>query len=237
MIALSHASKSYRAEGERRVILDDITCVLPGGRSIGVFGANGAGKSTLVRLLAGVEPLDRGRIRRAGRVSFPLGFGGTFHPHLSGRENVRFLARLYGAEEAQVLEFVADFAELGAYFRAPVGTYSSGMVARLAFGACFAIDFDVYLIDEVITVGDARFRAKCLAMFEARIARADAVIVSHDEGVIRSWCDMGAVLHNGRLELFDRLEEAIERHRRRMLPSRAGVPEVGLPHILPWGVP
>lgn len=219
MIEIFCASKSYRDDVGRKVILDDVTIALPAGHRIGVFGANGAGKSTLVRLLAGVELLDRGLIRRNGTVSFPLGFGGTFHPHLSGRENVRFLARLYGADEGEVLDRVEAFAELGTYFHRPVETYSTGMQARLAFGACLAIDFEVYLIDEVITVGDARFQRKCLEAFEARVEQSDIVIVSHDEATIRAWCDMGAVLHAGRLDLFDDLEEALHRHRHRMLPQ------------------
>ena len=217
MISLRNACKSYRTPQERRVILDNVTITLPAGRSIGIFGANGAGKSTLVRLIAGVETLDRGTIRRDCSVSFPLGFGGTFHPHLSGRENVRFLARVYGTGEAEALDYVERFAELGSYYRAPVETYSSGMLARLAFGACLAIEFDLYLIDEVTAVGDAKFRRKCLEVFEARAAQADVMIVSHDEGTIRAWCDMGAVLDRGRLELFDDLDSAIARHRERML--------------------
>lgn len=219
MIGLRNAAKSFRAGPERRVILDGVSLDLPSGRSIGVFGANGSGKSTLVRLIAGVEPLDAGRVIRAGRVSFPLGFGGTFHPHLTGRENVRFLARVYGAQVEPVLDYVERFAELGGYFRAPVETYSSGMTARLAFGACLAIRFDLYLIDEVTAVGDARFRRKCQEAFEARAAEADVIIVSHDEGTIRAWCDMGIVLADGRLEVFEDLDMAMERHRRRMLDA------------------
>jgi capsular polysaccharide transport system ATP-binding protein len=217
MITLNNARKTYKTAGQRRIVLDNVSLTLPAGRSIGIFGANGAGKSTLVRLIAGVEPLDSGSIRRAGSVSFPLGFSGTFHPHLSGRENIRFLARIYGTDEAAALEYVESFAELGDYFREPVYSYSSGMAARLAFGACLAISFDLYLIDEVIAVGDGNFRRKCLEAFEARAAESDVLIVSHDEGTIRAWCDMGAVLDRGRLELFDDLNEAIERHRHRML--------------------
>jgi capsular polysaccharide transport system ATP-binding protein len=217
MITLHNAVKSHRAGAQRHHILDNVSLTLPAGRSIGIIGANGAGKSTLVRLIAGVEPLDAGRITRAGTVSFPLGFGGTFHPHLSGRENMRFLARIYGACEAEALDYAERFAELGPYYREPVETYSSGMLARLAFGACLAIHFDLYLIDEVTAVGDARFRAKSLAAFEARAAVSDIIIVSHDEATIRAWCDMGAVLHNGQLTLFDDLDAAIATHRAQML--------------------
>lgn len=216
MIALRNAKKSYKTHHNRRVILDDVSITLPAGHSIGIFGANGAGKSTLVRLIAGVETLDSGSIRREGSVSFPLGFGGTFHPHLSGRENVRFLARVYGTEEAEVIDYVEEFAELGNYFREPVETYSSGMLSRLAFATCLAISFDLYLIDEVTAVGDGKFRRKCLEAFEARASIADVIIVSHDEGTIRAWCDMAAVLNGGKIELFADLNEAIERHRQRL---------------------
>jgi capsular polysaccharide transport system ATP-binding protein len=118
-------------------------------------------QSTLIRLLAGSEMPDRGRIRRHARVSFPLGFGGTFHGTLSGRENVAFIARVYGAGVRHTTRYVEDFAELGGYFDMPVNTYSAGMRARLAFGACLAVDFDIYLIDEVTEIGDDRFRHKC----------------------------------------------------------------------------
>lgn len=226
MIVLRNAQKSYKTYDSQRVILDDVSITLPGGHSIGIFGANGAGKSTLVRLIAGVETLDSGSIMREGSVSFPLGFGGTFHPHLTGRENVRFLARVYGTDEAEAIDYVERFAELGNYFREPVETYSSGMLSRLAFGACLAISFDLYLIDEVTAVGDGEFRRKCLEAFEARASVADVIIVSHDEATIRAWCDMAAVLDRGKIELFEDVNEAIYRHRERLQkPSIEIVPQ------------
>ena len=171
-----------------------------------------------------------GRHRTAGRradhagaakaVSFPVGFGGTLHTRLSGLENVVFLARLYGVDEREATAYVEAFAELGAYFRMPIGTYSSGMRARLAFGACLAIQFDVYLIDEVTSVGDARFRVKCLDAFHQRMDRADVIMVTHDYETMRAYCDIGAVLSGGRLTLFDDLEEAIDHHARTMRTSR-----------------
>lgn len=220
MIELRRACKSYRTGEGRRIVLDDVSLSIPEGRSVGILGANGTGKSTLVRVLSGVEPLDGGSVRRMGSVSFPLGFSGTFHPALSGRENVRFLARVHGADEDEALDYVGRFAELGDYFSMPVGTYSSGMLARLAFGSCLAIEFDTYLIDEVTAVGDARFQRRCLEAFEARMDRSDVILVSHDETTMRSWCDMGAVLADGRLELFDDLEVAMEIHARRMRDPR-----------------
>jgi capsular polysaccharide transport system ATP-binding protein len=217
MIAFENVCKAYRTLESHRVILDGASLVLPEGRGLGVLGANGAGKSTLIRLLAGTERPDSGRIRRSGRsVSFPLGFGGTLHPKLSGRENVTFLARLYGVDAREAVAFVEGFAELGEYYRMPVETYSNGMRARLAFGACLAIPFDVYLIDEVTAVGDARFRERCLDAFRARMEQADVIMVTHDYETMRAYCDTGAVLHGGRLTVFDDLEQAIDHYDRIM---------------------
>jgi capsular polysaccharide transport system ATP-binding protein len=215
MIALERVHKAYRTIEGRQVVLRDVSVTIPEGAGLGVLGANGAGKSTLIRLLAGTERPDSGRITRGGKaVSFPLGFGGTMHPKLSGRENVVFLARLHGADETDAAAYVEAFAELGTYYRMPVSTYSSGMRARLAFGACLAIQFDVYLIDEVTSVGDARFRVKCLDAFRQRMDRADVIMVSHDYETMRAYCDIGAVLRDGTLTLFDDLEAAIDQHTR-----------------------
>jgi capsular polysaccharide transport system ATP-binding protein len=212
MISLQGVNKHYRTLEGRKVVLDGVDAVFPTGRRVGVLGANGAGKSTLIRILAGVEAPNSGRVRRLGRVSFPLGFGGTFHPKLSGRENVIFLARLYGASERQVLRFVSEFSELGEYMNMPFETYSSGMRAKLAFGACLAIEFDIFLIDEVTAVGDARFQLRCQAAFEARMRTADIIMVSHSLPTIRAYCDVGVVLANGKLAMFNNLDAAIDQH-------------------------
>jgi capsular polysaccharide transport system ATP-binding protein len=148
------------------------------------------------------------------RVSWPLGFGGGFHPLVSGRENVKFVARIYGADVRKVLNFVEDFAELGDYIDAPVRTYSSGMGARLAFGMSMAIDFDVYLIDEVTAVGDARFAARCQAVFNQRRAHTDLIVVSHSMGTIKDYCDQAAVLVNGQLIMYESVDRAIEVYNR-----------------------
>jgi capsular polysaccharide transport system ATP-binding protein len=215
MIALDGVSKTYRiAQGGRRVVLDRVSAAFPEGCNFGILGSNGAGKSTLIRLLAGSEMPDRGCIRRGGRVSFPLGYGGTFHGALSGRENVAFIARIYGADLRRTIGYVGDFAELGAYFDMPVNTYSAGMRARLAFGACLAIDFDTYLIDEVTEIGDDRFRRKCAAAFRERMQRSDIILVTHNSRTIRQYCDRGAVLANGALQLYDDVAGALDSYRR-----------------------
>lgn len=217
MIVLEHVHKSYRTIEGRRMVLRDVTVGIPEGRGLGVLGANGAGKSTLIRLLAGTEAPDTGRISRGGRsVSFPLGFSGIMHLRLTGRENMLFLARLYGIDEREAVAYAESFAELGTYFHMPVGTYSSGMRARLAFGACLAVPFEVFLIDEVTSVGDARFRAKCLEAFRQRMDQADVIMVTHDYETMRAYCDAGAVLHDGRLIVFDDIEDAIDHYARMM---------------------
>ena len=161
MIMLDRVCKSYRTKVGRKTVLDQVSTVFQSGHNFGILGPNGAGKSTLIRLLAGSEPPDSGIVRRFARVSFPLGFGGTFHGALSGRENVAFIARIYGAAIRATIGYVEAFSELGEYFEMPVNTYSAGMRARLAFATCLAIDFDIYLIDEVTEIGDQRFRRRC----------------------------------------------------------------------------
>jgi capsular polysaccharide transport system ATP-binding protein len=209
MIVLAGVSKSYRTRRGRRTVLDNVDAEFASGHNFGILGVNGAGKSTLVRLLAGSELPDRGTIRRDVRVSFPLGFGGTFHGALSGRENSAFLARLYGAPVRATCDHVAAFAELGVYFDMPVNTYSAGMRARLGFAACLAIDFEVFLIDEVTEIGDQRFRRKCAEAFRERMRHADIILVTHNQETIRQYCDRGAVLADGMLTLYDDVGAAL----------------------------
>jgi capsular polysaccharide transport system ATP-binding protein len=208
MIELRHVSKSYRTSDGPHRVLDDVTFAFPDLENIGVVGPNGAGKSTLLRIIAGVEQPDEGRVVRTGRVSWPIGFAGGFNGSLSGEENCRFVARIYGADVDQVVDFTMQFAELGEYFEMPVRTYSSGMRARLAFGLSMAIDFDVYLVDEVTAVGDAGFQEKCRAAFAARRDRSSVIIVSHSLATVRAYCREFAVLSEGRLYRFESIDEA-----------------------------
>ena len=214
MIALDRVAKAYKTPAGRKIVLDDASLSFASGHNFGILGANGAGKSTLIRLLAGSELPDRGTIRRRARVSFPLGFSGTFHGALSGRENVAFVARIYGSGVRQAVRFVDDFAELGEYFDMPVSTYSAGMHARLAFGLCLAIDFDVYLIDEITEIGDERFRRKCAAAFRARLRHSDIILATHNSHTIRQYCDRALILAGGHLRLFDDVASAFEAYRR-----------------------
>ncbi|AWN35534.1 ABC transporter ATP-binding protein [Methylobacterium radiodurans] len=214
MIRFDNVTKVYKTDGHRRTILERVSLTLKPGISYGILGINGAGKSTTMRLIGGVEDPTRGRIHRGLRVSWPLGFGGGFHPQMTGRDNVIFVARIYGEDPKRVLEFVEDFSELGSYLDVPIRTYSSGMGARLAFGMSMAIPFDCYLIDEVTAVGDARFQKRCSEVFSQRRKSADVIMVSHSMETIREWCQQGIVLLNGRAIVYEDVNDAIEVYRR-----------------------
>lgn len=213
MIALENISKSYRTAHGRYRVFDAVCCRFPKGRNVGILGLNGAGKSTLLRIIGGVEPPDRGSVRREGTVSWPIGFTGAFPGTLTGRENARFVSRLYGAPPGQIEAMTESFAELGEYFDEPVRTYSSGMRARLGFAVSIAVEFDYYLVDEATSVGDWRFTNKCLNAFRERQRRSSIIMVSHSDDAIRRTCDMGAVLSNGNLTVFEDIREAIAVYR------------------------
>lgn len=214
MIILDNVRKTYRAGGMRKTVLDGVSVAFDPRHAYGIMGLNGAGKSTLMRLVAGSELPDSGSIHRGVSISWPLAFSGGFHPEMTGRENLNFVARVYGVNPRYVNDFVSDFAELGGYLDAPVKTYSSGMSARLAFGMSMAVEFDFYLIDETIGVGDERFRARCRQAMKERRARSGLMLVSHGVGAIREYCDRGAILKDGKLTLYDDLDEAIATYRR-----------------------
>ena len=219
-IRFLNVSKSYALRSQRRVIMRDVTLTFPRGVSVGLLGRNGAGKSTLLKMIGGrVEP-DSGVIDRAARISWPLGFGGGFQGSLTGAQNARFIARIYGVDTDDLVASVAEFSELGSFMRMPVSTYSSGMRARLAFGVSMSIDFDVYLIDEITAVGDAAFKRKCRAAFGERIERSDVIMVSHSPGALRSYCSAGVVIEGGGLHYFDDIEEAIAVHEANMRHAR-----------------
>ncbi|MDH5491842.1 MAG: ABC transporter ATP-binding protein [Myxococcales bacterium] len=208
MIELQSVIKSYRTPAGENVVLDRISAVFPSAVSVGILGRNGAGKSTLLRILGGAERPDGGKVIRHGRVSWPIGFSGGFNGSLSGEENCRFVARIYGADLDMVVEETREFAEVGDYFHMPVRTYSSGMRARLAFGLSMAIDFDTYLVDEVTAVGDASFRRKCEIAFDARKERSALILVSHQIQTLRTHCERFAILKHGRLHFIDDIGEA-----------------------------
>lgn len=212
MIQLYNVSKTYKLKSGRKTVLNGVTAELPWG-NIAILGRNGAGKSTFLRLIAGIEEPDSGVVKRTKSFSWPIGFRGSFHPMLSGLENVRFVARLYGQNTEEVIDKVESFAELGNFFYEPVSKYSSGMGARLAFGLSMAIEFQVYLVDELMAVGDARFKAKSKAAFQAMLPRSKLLMVSHSMGALREYCDTGLVIDNGKITYFEDLDAAIERYK------------------------
>ena len=209
MIELSHVCKSYGLPRGRKIVLDNVSYTFREGVNMGILGLNGAGKSTLMRIICGAESPDKGRVKRTSRVSWPIGFSGGFHGSLTGRENMRFTCRIYGADIKQVTDFVEDFSELGPYMDMPIRTYSSGMKAKLAFGLSMAIGFDFYLIDEGYAVGDASFRAKSERVFQEHKAHSTLLVVAHSTSVIRSNCDNAAILKDGKLVFFETLDEAL----------------------------
>jgi capsular polysaccharide transport system ATP-binding protein len=216
MIELRSVCKTYHTSAGPNCVLDGIDIRFPACKSIGILGRNGAGKSTLLRIIGGAELPDAGKVIRRGRISWPIGFSGGFNGSLTGEENCRFVSRIYGQDVDYVLDATRDFADIGAYFTMPVRTYSSGMRARLAFALSMAIDFDVYLVDEVTAVGDKQFQDKCREAFAERRERSSIIIVSHQAATLKQYCDRFAVLRDGRLKVFDDFDQAAEHHEGRM---------------------
>lgn len=208
MIRLENVSKSYSTSSGAMKVLDDVNLILRPGEALGIVGRNGAGKSTLVRIVSGAERPDSGLVDRRMSVSWPLAFSGGFQSTLTGLDNLRFICRVYGVDAEACLPFVEDFTELGVYLKEPVRSYSSGMRARLAFATSMVVDFDCYLVDEIVAVGDSRFQAKCHEELFVKRADKARIIVSHDPGFVRAHCDHAAVLIDGKLEQFGSLDEA-----------------------------
>ena len=208
MITISHVSKQYKTRHGQVLVLDDINLTVKPKEKLGILGRNGAGKSTIIRLISGAERPSTGKITREMSVSWPLAFGGAFQGTLTGLDNLRFICRVYGTTSEDKIAYVQDFSELGRYLREPVKTYSAGMRARLAFAISMVVEFDCFLIDEIVAVGDSRFHEKCrIELFEKRKDRA-MIIVSHDPGYIREHCEHAAVLVKGRLTAFDHVDDA-----------------------------
>ena len=214
MIEFQNVSKRYKTRDGWSTVLSNINFKLEKGQKLGILGRNGAGKSTFIRLVSGVEPPTSGRIQRSMSVSWPLAFSGGFQGSLTGIDNVRFICRVYDADYAYVRAYVEEFAELGKYMYEPVKSYSSGMRARLAFALSMAIEFDCYLIDEVMAVGDARFREKCdIDLFEKRKDRA-MILVSHNEQQVKKQCQDACVLQDGRLYTFSDITDSFDFYRK-----------------------
>ena len=210
MIRLHGLGKAYKVHGRMRPVFTGIDATFLPGEAVGILGRNGAGKTTLLRLIAGVEHPTAGWIERGMSVSWPLGFAGAMHYSITGADNARFIARIYGKPVAETVDFVDEFAELGDYYRMPAKTYSAGMIMRLGFALSMAVDFDCYLVDEVVAAGDARFADRCRVALEERRGRSTILFVSHVPHLLRQFCTSGAVLQDGRLTRYDDLDQAIE---------------------------
>ena len=212
MIRLEQVCKSYLTLRGRKRVLRDLTLEIPGGVNVGLIGRNGAGKSTLMRLLSAVDLPDSGKITTRGSLSWPVGLSGGMQPKLSGRENVKFVCRIHGLRGAQMrekLQYVQDFAQIGDDFDQPVSTYSSGMRARVAFGTSMAFDFDYYLIDEILAVGDAVFKSKSRRVFAERLQRSKVILVSHNMGLIRKMCNAVVLLEAGQATFYSDIDQGI----------------------------
>jgi capsular polysaccharide transport system ATP-binding protein len=210
---LKNITKSYLTPKGRRYVFRDLSLKIPAGKNIGLIGRNGAGKSTLVRLLGAADVPDFGTIATDKSISWPVGLSGGFQGSMTGRENVKFVSRVYGAvgdAMRQKVAYVEDFAEIGSWIDEPVKTYSSGMRSRLAFGLSMAFDFDYYLIDEVMSVGDAQFRRKCAEVFEERLQKSKVVLVSHNMPEIKKLCDVVLLVRDGGVQIYDDVDEGIK---------------------------
>lgn len=220
MIVLRNLTKTFYMGGTRKTVADNLNVTFPSGVAVGLLGRNGAGKSTLLKIVAGTASPTRGEVLTDGTISFPVGLATSMHPDMTGAQNTRFVARIYGVDTDALSAFVEDFAELGSHFHLPVRSYSSGMKGRLSFGINMGLKFDTYLIDEVTAVGDAAFREKSEAVFQDRLRESGALFVSHAMGSMRRICQAGAVLEQGHLTYYDDINEAIDHHQRNMNTRR-----------------
>lgn len=217
MIVLDSITKSYRSSVGRKTVFKDLSFTFPEGKNIGLIGRNGAGKSTLMRMLAGLDTPDSGFIRTANSISWPVGLKNGLQGSITGRENVKFVARIHGANGsamARIIEYVYDFADIGDDFDRPVNTYSSGMRGRLAFGLSLAFDFDYYLVDEAMSVGDAHFKKKASDAFKEKIGRSNIILVTHGMTQVKTFCDVVVLIKNGSLHLFESVAEGIAEYKK-----------------------
>jgi capsular polysaccharide transport system ATP-binding protein len=209
MLEFTNVSKSFWTGVQRKVILDRASFRVEPGQSLGILAPNGTGKTTLIKMMAGLEKPVEGEIRRGCRISFPLGFMGGLVSRHSGRENSRYIARLYGLDPDYVEAFCRWLCDIDEYWEMPVGTYSSGMRGRLSFALLLALDFDMYLIDEGMPANtDVEFNRKAGSLLQERLEKTSIVIVSHQPETLEKYAKSAAVLRNGQLYMFDTLEEA-----------------------------
>ncbi|HYQ50935.1 ABC transporter ATP-binding protein [Pseudomonas sp. NPDC089395] len=213
MFELRNVTKSYLTPNGRRYVFRNLSLAIPPGKNIGLIGRNGAGKSTLMRLLGGADVPDSGTIATDRSISWPVGLTGGFQGSMSGRDNIKFVCRIYGATGDAMREkirYVQEFAEIGDWIDEPIKTYSSGMRSRVAFGLSMAFDFDYYLIDEVMSVGDAQFKRKCADVFKEKMQKSNVVLVSHSMPEIEKLCDIVLLVRDGGIQVYEDVAEGIK---------------------------
>ncbi len=217
MIHLKNVSKYYEVNGEKKFIFKDVSLSIPTGKNLGILGRNGAGKSTFLRMLGGIDFPNYGKIEADVNFSWPVGLSGGFQGSLSGRENAKFVCRFYGKEKNEVekaLSFIKNFSELDRYFDMPIKTYSSGMRSRLSFSLSMAFNFECYLIDEVLSVGDKDFRKKCADKIDELRQKSSILLVNHGMGPLKKMCDSGVLLDNGQLFYYENINDAIDAYQK-----------------------
>lgn len=218
MIVIEDVHKRYMTDhGIGKWVLRGINMVIPPKQSVALIGHNGAGKSTLLRIIGGIDFATKGKVERHCRVSWPMG-GGGLEGTLTGRQNAKFVCRVHGHQDElkDRLDFIQGFAELGDAFDEPVRTYSSGMRSRLQFALSLAFNFDVYISDEVTSAGDAKFRKKAADAFKGMTSQASVIMVSHDEGTLRQFCQSGIWINEGLAYWFDDLDEALKAYKNKL---------------------
>jgi len=210
---LRNVTKSYLTPKGRRYVFRNLSLSIPPGKNIGLIGRNGAGKSTLMRLLGAADIPDSGSVVTDKSISWPVGLTGGFQGSITGRENIKFVCRVYGAvgdDMREKIRYVQEFAEIGDWIDEPIKTYSSGMRSRVAFGLSMAFDFDYYLIDEVMSVGDAQFKRKCVDVFQEKLQQSKVVLVTHNMNEVKKICDIVLLVRNGEIQVYEDVAEGIK---------------------------
>ena len=224
MIKVKNLTKSFFHKGEKINVFKDISFEINTGESVALLGRNGAGKSTLLQILGGIDQPDSGSIEKDCSISWPVGLVGGFQGSLSARENVTFVSKIYAGSDQKVIDrkvaLVEEFAEIAEYFDRPFKTYSSGMRSRVTFGLSMAFEFDVYLIDEVTSAGDERFRKKSKDFLIEKQRNSDFIMVDHNLWGLKLHCDRALLLHNGSLIEFGSVEEGIAQHKKFLLENK-----------------
>ncbi|GHF18397.1 ABC transporter ATP-binding protein [Kordiimonas sediminis] len=213
MIHLENLTKYYPTRYGPKYVFKDLNLTLPGDRDIAILGENGAGKSTLLRIIGGIDFPSKGKVRSERYISWPLALGSGYQRSMTGRENVRFVCRIHGIKDTRAIEeYVKEFSGLGQNFELPVAGYSSGMRSKYNFSVSMGLDFDTYLLDEIMSVGDVSFRKKCEEALDAKRESANIILVSHSMNVVRRHCNAAILLAYGRAEFYESIDRAIFRY-------------------------